>query len=244
MRESIGAHEKTPRVSCITPSIRPEGLKYVFNSLCKQTFRDWEWLPRLSVPRNKPDLCYQMNQAIKESKGEIILFWQDYISLEKDALERIVMMYETNPKAGWTFPVGKQIKDEPIRWDWRKVKEVGEEITPDAFEIDLGCVSRETIIGAGMFDERFDAANGFSYENPDLAWRMRYQFGTRFYCDPTVCGVAVDHDALEQHPWRRAADQPNPNRDLLQMKLASYPLLYGNTGDSHLDTARGTEKNP
>lgn len=107
------------KVSVITPSIRPEGLEIVANSLSKQSFKDIEWLicgPEINREKvlevvggifppiyigNPPlkegmfwDLNYSYNRLIKKATGDIIVTWQDWIYANRDALEKFVKNVE------------------------------------------------------------------------------------------------------------------------------------------------------
>lgn len=189
-------------LSIITPSIRPDGLKWVFDSLQTQTFRDFEWLPRLSIPiPGKPDLCYQMNRALAEAKGETIMFWQDFIRLPPDALARITKL---DTSKAWTFPAVK----EGTEGDWRAIKET-REIDFHQWEIDLAIVSRENILSVGGFEEEGDRRGAIGGEEKILASKLYWQKNLQFWVEPIIRGVAFDHDAAEPNPHKGPHQEPN-----------------------------------
>lgn len=195
------------RISVITPSIRPRGLEVTFNTLKDQTFTDFEWLPRLSIPGQKPDLCKQMNAALREAKGELVVFLQDFITIEDEGLQKMWDFYKANPTAAWTSPVGKVLKldADPIKWDWRYyVKSTEREVDYQRWEIDWGAAPLRLIHDAGNFDEEYDS--GFGWENVDLGARMA-KIGTRFLVDTSNAAVAIDHDKLMHHPFKHKANQ-------------------------------------
>ena len=66
------------KISVITPSIRPEGLKIVRECLLNQTFKDFEWLVDINWT-GKHDLNASFNRLIRRASGELIVFYQDYI---------------------------------------------------------------------------------------------------------------------------------------------------------------------
>lgn len=202
-----------PRITVITPSIRPEGLAVVAETLKNQTFTDFEWIRKLSVPGPVPDLCHAFNEALRESKGELIVFLQDYIKIGPDGLQRMWDKYCQYPKAAWTCPVGKTLDWEGVEWEWRKHREQDDSLHYYQWEIDWGSASREAIFAVGGFDEDFDS--GFGWENVDLAARMA-KLGTEFRVDPTNLAVAFDHDKFIPHPFK-----PRPNRDLWAGKQRS-----------------------
>src|SRR5690348_16996421 len=94
-----------PKISCITVTNRYGGIDINWSSLRRQTFTDWEWIlcdtlyeerkeavdnythdirVRHIRQESKRDgaktwLAHAENQAIKEAKGDLIVFLQDYI---------------------------------------------------------------------------------------------------------------------------------------------------------------------
>lgn len=204
-------------ISIITPSIRPYGLVPIFETLKEQSYKDWEWLPRLSVPRGTPDLAYQMNQALYEAKGEIIVFVQDWIELHPTSLERIVDLYKTHGETfAFTFPTGKvtsfdQHKSQ-TKWDWRRLND-GALMQYHMWEIDFGSVSKKLLdlVHAKhgyYFDEGFDKAGGFSGENVEFAWRLR-EIGANFKCDKANSVLVLDHERIAGHEWREEGNDKN-----------------------------------
>jgi len=211
-----------PKISIITPSIRPRGLEVVFNSLQEQTFKDFEWLPRLSIPGEKPDLCRQCNRALGEATGEWVVFWQDWIKAPPDMLETIAQM---PLDFAHTFPVAKLQGDdfdsEDLKTDWRAVPIVPDEIDLSHWEIDFGIVPLSHLKKVKerfgyFFDEDYDS--GFGWENVDLAERLSL-CGTRFRLARKMV-KAFDHDKATQHPFKHKT-----NQDLWIIKKAMYNLL-------------------
>lgn len=211
-----------PIISVITPSIRPDGLKVTWETLRDQTFTNFEWLPRLSVPKQQSDLCYQMNKALDESQGELIVFLQDYIRIPKDGLERMYKTFAADKNVAITAPVGK-VKDflEQPNWDWRHYWKSGD-VDYQKWEIDWGAVGREAL-GDERFFERYD--EGFGWENVDLGLRLANK-GVRFVVDKDNGAVAFDHDAAFEHPYKK-----KPNIGLWAKRKAV--LEYVPTDDSN-----------
>lgn len=204
------------KISVITPSIRPDGLKTTFETLSKQTLprEDWEWLPRLSIPGERPDLCKQVNRAIAESQGELIVFLQDYISIKPDALERCWETYKKNERICHTMPVGKDHGQ--IDWDWRYYWKK-DEITFERWEIDFGMCPSAAIKDIGFF-ERYD--EGFGWENVDTAYILS-KTGYSFGVDTENEAIAIDHDAFIEHPYRK-----NSNMHLWQKRREVIDEIY------------------
>lgn len=204
------------KISIITPSIRPKGLEVIFDGL-KEQFTDreeWEWLPRLSIPGENPDLCYQMNQALKEAQGELIVFLQDWIHITPDALETIWEAYKDNEGYAFTFPVGKVLNQDgsgKVKWDWRNAPRAeGPNIPWMHWEMDFAACPKHFITDAGGFDEEFD--QGFGWEEKDLARRMA-NLSCKFMVFQDVKGKAWDHDQFHKHPYKG-----KPNSKLFDRK--------------------------
>lgn len=194
-------------ISVITPSIRPEGLEVVRRTLNGQSFRNFEWIPKLSVVKEIPDLCRSCNDALRVSKGKIIVFLQDYISLlSSDALRKIYDLHQKYGKTAFTYPVGKTIDWKTVDWEWRKHMSIDTVLEYHHWEIDFGSIERSAIFEVGGFDEDYDS--GFGWENVDLAYRLN-KLGLNFRCDSDILSVAFDHDRLTKHPFKN-----RPNRDL------------------------------
>ncbi len=213
-------------ISVITPSIRPDGLKVTFETLQQQTFTDFEWLPRLSILGVKPDLCYQMNKALDEAQGSLVVFLQDWIMIEPTGLEMMWQSYLESPLTCWTAPVGKQNElGGPVRWDWRPFWKHREGIPYDHWEIDWGCAPRDVLVKE-KFCEQYD--DGFGWENVDLALRLKF-LGLDFKVDPDNKAVAIDHDAHAPHPYKHKAN-------IYLWEQRKTLLEYANSGDQNLGT--------
>ena len=126
-----------PKISVLTPSVRPEGLKVTRETLLKQTFRDFEWLVEINAS-GEPDLNHAYNRMIRRSKGELIVSLQDFIELPEDALEKCWAYYMQYPTRFVTFPVSQ---GEPNKWDWRGVQSEHKARYMD-WEVDFGMAPR------------------------------------------------------------------------------------------------------
>lgn len=188
------------KISVITTSIRPEGLKITRECLLKQTFTDFEWLVDLNWS-GKHDLNKAYNRCLKRAKGELIVSLQDYIKIEPDALQKIWEAYEQNPDTFMTFPVGKvdneQYEGEP-KWDWRNYPQ--SIMDWRMWEIDFGACPLKCIKDIGGFDEEID---GFwSCDNLNVGCRADLA-GYKFARFIDIKGIAYDHDAFIEHPFRK-----------------------------------------
>ena len=121
------------KISVITPTIRPDGLAIVANSLKNQSFQNWEWI--ICSPKklekeirkvigdivpfkfigNPPlksgqfwDLNYSYNQLIENSSGELLVSWQDWVYADSDGLEKFWTNYIATYKKALISGVGNQ----------------------------------------------------------------------------------------------------------------------------------------
>lgn len=187
-----------PKISVITPTIRPEGLSVVRNSLINQTLKDFEWLVDINCT-GKHDLNASYNRLIKRAKGDIIVSLQDYIKIQPDALENILDLHKNNLNTFITYPVGK-VKDwesEP-KWDWRIHKQA--QMDWRMWEIDFGSCQKDNLYTIGGFDEELDGH--WSMDNVNVGLRAELA-GFKFLHEPNIRGIAYDHDAFIEHPFRK-----------------------------------------
>jgi hypothetical protein len=181
-------------LSLVVPSIRPEYLYITQEALEKQTFTDFEVLVEMGLRNRGFTLPTDLNKMLRRAKGERIVMLQDCITIEPDALERINNL----PNEMYTFPVGQVMKfgDAP-QWDWRK--ETTGEVPAHAWEADFACGPTQAFFDVGGYDEVF--CNGWSWDNVEIGWRIAAT-GRKILCDPSICGVALKHDSLREHPFR------------------------------------------
>lgn len=192
------------KISVLTPSIRPEYLGMTYESLKKQTFKDFEWLIEVDFPSDKFLLPQAMNKMLKRAQGEIIVILQDCITVEENFLQHINDTYTGDFV---TYPLGKE-QDGGIKWDWRKfsLRQQKEYIEPQCWESDIACAPKKAFYDIGGYDETF--CNGWSWDNVEVAYRAEAA-GYKFRCDNQVWGIAFDHDKAIEHPFRNKL----PNND-------------------------------
>ena len=192
-----------PKITVVTPTIRPAGLQRVYESLKRQTFKDFEWLVEINTS-GKTDFNRSMNKMIARAKGDIIVSVQDYIAIPDNALEYISKL----EPAFYTFPVGKirQEGDKPV-WDWRAVE--SRPVNFMEWEICFGCAPRQSLIDIGGFDEVLDLAWGF--DNVNVGQRAELD-GHKILCDNNIKAVAIDHDFFMEHPLKHLRDEALHNQ--------------------------------
>lgn len=181
------------RISVVTPTIRPEGLEIVKSCLAKQSFKDFEWLVEVGLGLEH-DLNQAYNRMLRRARGELIVFYQDWINIPDDGLQKFWDEYEKDKKYFITAPVGKDF-DNP-KWDWRAFKY--EDVGFQGWEIDWGCAPKEGLFRIGGFDEELD--KNWSFDNVDVAYRAQMA-GYKFKCIENKA-TAYDHDKHERHPFR------------------------------------------
>lgn len=184
------------RISVITPTIRPEGLVELQRCLAEQTFTDFEWLVEVGL-KKEHDLNKAFNKMVKRAKGELLVFYQDYIRIEKDGLQKFWDAYQKDKNTFFTAPVGKSLDYTNPKWDWRHYK-FGE-IDWDKWEIDWGACPKDAMYKIGGFDEYLD--NFWSCDNLNAGCRADIE-GFKFMNIDNP-SVAYDHDAEIEHPFRK-----------------------------------------
>lgn len=196
------------KISVLTPSIRPEGLKVVQECLERQTMpgTEFEFLTEIGLVRNGYDLSQAFNRMIKRSRGELLVFYQDYIKILDDGLERFWKAYKDHHDTLFTAPVGKVQKwEDSPKWDWRSYKQNDKqtEYTDcrwDTCELDWGAIPRDILFKIGGFDETLDQF--WSCDNVNMGCRADLA-GYKFKCVFTNPAVAWDHDAHIPNPYRK-----------------------------------------
>lgn len=187
------------KISVVTPSIRPEGLKVVQECLEQQTLKDFEWLTEIGLPKKDGhDLNAAFNRMLRRAKGDLVVFWQDYVKAGPDCLQKFWDAYEKDKKIFFTAPVGKTSDWKEVKWDWRK--HFTEVASWTYWEIDLGAAPLSALKEIGGFDEELD--KHWSFDNVNVAMRADLA-GYKFANLTDNQAVAWDHDAFLEHPFRK-----------------------------------------
>lgn len=207
-----------PKITVVTPTIRTDGLKIVRESLLKQTFKDFEWLVDINVT-GEHDLNASFNKMIKQSKGELIVFCEDYNKLPPDALQKWWDAYQKHPDTLFTAPLGKVdnlMFNPPAKWDWRawSKDEKIEDFMPSNWntcELDWGAIPKKILLDIGGFEEKLD--QWWSCDNlaiGKLAYLKGYKF-MNYFGNPAL---VYDHDAFMIHPFRSKYNVEEVNKIL------------------------------
>lgn len=209
------------KISVLTPSIRPEGLKYNQESLERQTFKDFEWLVELGIPGRGHDLNAAYNRMLRRAKGELIVSMQDYMKAPPDWLEKWWKAYQENPGTFMTAPHGKTLDWVNIEWDWRAYEDANKP-SYDCWEIDNAAAPLEALKSIGGFDEELDRY--WSSDNVNVAYRA-YLNGFQFkniFNNPVV---SLNHDKIIPHPFREKYN-PKFNRERMDTFKPGEKLNY------------------
>lgn len=195
------------KISCLTPSIRPAGLKITQECLAQQTFRDFEWLVEIGKVHEGHDLNKAYNKMLKRAQGELIVSLQDFIKVKPDYLQKFWDAYQKHPDTFFTAPVGK-VKtldyEGEVAWDWRAFRnndtETIRDVRWDCWEIDSGAAPLKCLQAIGGFDEELD--HHWSCDNLNVGCRADLA-GYKVKCVFDNPAVAFDHDAFIEHPFRQ-----------------------------------------
>ena len=168
-----------PLISVITPTVRPDGLDIVHQSLLKQTYPNWEWLigstfdPHIKESRwIKDDFSGGMwtlnriyNKLVKQAHGKIIVSLQDNIYITPDGLQKFADALDLMGEI-IISGVGDQYerlndygKPEIKIWaDPRKNTKYGSfyECYPQDIEWNYCALPKRLIVDSGGFDEEMD----------------------------------------------------------------------------------------
>ena len=188
-----------PKVSVLTPSIRPDGLACIQACLQEQTLQDFEWLVEIGLPIRGPDLNRAYNRLLARAHGELIVSYQDYIKIAPRGLQSLWEAYQKHPKAFITCPMIKVKKDGSGVGDWRLHRQPFELIKAAEWETDWGSAPAEALRSVGGWDEDYD--QGWSWDNVIVAEKAA-RLGYEFRVDPSNIAYGLDHDEVMPHPFR------------------------------------------
>lgn len=227
------------KISVLTPTIRPHRLAPVYESLKRQTFKDFEWLVEFGLSDTEFTLPADMNKMLRRARGEIVVIWQDSISAPDDFLETVIETHRRfllgcddrhpdrndglrHTNFAVTYPVGKR-HGESVDWDWRAERRG--KVGSHEWETDLASCPRHMFEDIGGYDEAF--CDGWSWDNVEVGYRAAAA-GYSFYCVGDVRAVADDHDAEEPHPFRRTLPPnfPKANETKRRADAGDYRLDF------------------
>lgn len=190
--------KKIPKVSVLTVSKRTGWEQIALDSLARQTFRDFEYvvvsedpleIPSIPAPpkTRRSNLSASNNVGIKNCSGRYIVFYQDFIELPPDCLEKLVSLADRN-----TFvttltlnPPGKE--DDPRA----RVGEPVKSCRPEEWEENVAIAPAAILRYLGGYDEEYD--QGWAWNNNNIACRAA-MVGCKFLIDPTNNPQLIPHE--------------------------------------------------
>jgi len=167
----------------------------------------------------KHDLNEAFNKMIRRAKGELIVFYQDFIKIPPDGLRKFWEEYQQDKNTLFTAPVGKvkSFADETPAWDWR---DHTDECDWTRCELDWGAIPKKILLEIGGFDERLD--QWWSFDNVSVGKRA-FLKGYKFKNVRYNPAIALDHDAIIEHPFRPKYNPQEVNKILNEYE--SNPTL-------------------
>ena len=233
-------------ISVITPTRRPEGLKLVEKALKRQTFRDFEWIvvapcevsikgfnidQLLSDPPKKEGNYWTVyagyNKAVKQSKGELVVSWQDWTYADPDALQRFWDHYQAEPKTLVTGVGNKYTEDTFTVVSWKDPRERGDlgssyPCYHNDIEWNFCAVPKASIYSVGGFDEYFDKYSSLC--GLDVLSRLNFQGGWNFKIDQSIKSYSLEHGRMPN--WEESLPFNGPWQEKLREYSQNYVLEY------------------
>lgn len=202
------------KISVVSPTLRPKGLEVMQECLSKQTLKDFEWLVEVGIPERGHDLNSAFNRMLKRAKGDLVVFYQDYIKIPDNGLESFYNAYLEAKDTFFTAPVGKTLDWKDVSWDWRVNKDV--KMDWPRWEIDWGAAPLEALKKIGGFDEELDQF--WSCDNVNVGCRADLA-GFKFKNLVDNKAVAYDHDKTITHPFREKYNPQFHNARLQEFRM-------------------------
>lgn len=204
-----------PKITVITPTVRPEGMKLVEKALNRQTFKDFEHIVVMPEGEKPAGLVWTLNRdynrAIRQAKADLIVSWQDYTFAPHDTLERFYRHFEHEPKT-LVGAVGNKYQDEQFIIEvWRDPRLNTQNGTyyPCYFqdiEWNLCSVPRQALYEVGGFDEELDqwyGMDGYSVND-----RISMIGGYEFKLDQLIKSYSMTHGRAQDWEEKNAIHGP------------------------------------
>jgi hypothetical protein len=228
------------KVSVITPTIRPDGLRLVEKSLSNQEMKDFEWIiiaPKeehakiqkllsfpfilIKEPEMKDSDVWCLNKAynagIKEASGDLIVSWQDWTYSKYDTLGRFLAHFEQDPSLliGAVGNKYKTVYPELGAMIWKDPRERADQgnfyLTGfENVEWNLCSVSKQALLDVGGFDEELDKFYGM--DGYSVNERIYLRGGYDFALDQSIKSYSVIHGRAPDWEERNAIHGPYVER--------------------------------
>ena len=247
------------KISCITPSVRPEGLEIVKQCLESQDFsrEDFEWLvcspfeyKKADVwikerPKRKGDfynLTKSFNDLFQTAKGDLIISIVDLIWFPIDTLTNFWLHYEANPQAcisgiGHQYEKVENGIPEILIWkDPRARLDQGSfyEVFPIDIELCLTSLPRQAICEVGGMDEDYDRVAALGEK--DMCLRME-KLDYKFFLDQSIEYRALKHPRLNgEETWNKYYEKGCQmfNEKILGLNNGKRPVNVGYVKDESI----------
>jgi len=247
--------ENNPKISILTPTVRPAGLALVAKALRRQSFCDFEWIitspddigtPALlpenfaiymtDPPKQQGDywsLNKAYNAMLRQAKGDLIVSWQDYTYAKPDALQKFWDHYALDHKKV-VSGVGNKYQDEEftvVTWQDPRQRSDQGSFYPCYFadiEWNFCAIPIKALYAIGGFDEKLDKYGGMDgYSVVDRLNLLNEQHGAGwdFYLDQTNVSFSLDHDRLPGWDERNAIGGPYQERRSAYLENPKLPFL-------------------
>jgi len=251
-----------PLVSVICTTIRPAMFRVLKDQMDKQTYKNIELIvvdgryderkdrvaqyfskvkyPVLHLPDPDRDktkypygICHACNAALYAANGELLVFLQDFIEIEADAIERFVDLYRLHPEMiytgvdeRWGFKC--EVKDTNDAIDIFKFKDyeltdkqyvskririggaIRKSVEPMEWELNWAAAPKAALLSVGGWDNDWDKA--FGYDNTEIALRFIYN-GGMILVDENNLAKALSHWDMWKHDEAGVPDRTKKTND-------------------------------
>lgn len=234
-REEFTTSTEHPLVSIITPTIR-EGWWYIMaNNISKSIYNKIEWIVIDDHKKDRKEIAEMMAQkynlniryirgggslakanniAMREAKGDLLVWLQDFILIPENAIGDLVSIYRRNPTAliapvdEYWFTISPDTDDRidwfgvenPItRLSWKNIRQqhlgLRETTNPMDFELNFGAIPSKTLKDLGGWHEEWDERMG--YDNTEIAMRAMMA-GYKVLVDDSIIATCLDVEGKTQ----------------------------------------------
>ncbi len=244
---------KKPKVSIVTPSVRPEALELIARSLKQQLFRDFEWIlgtpftPKLNlddideyfwVDDNFKGGLWSLNRIynklFKKARGELIVSLQDSIYIPPLGIKKFWEAYVDKGKRALFSGVGDQYDrldeySKPVNKVWddpRKTDKYGSfyECYPNDMEWNWAAFPRSAIFDIGGMDEKLDFL-GFGGDQLQVCERWG-EAGYNFWLDQTNESFTLRHGRPKDWDKNHVLFNGAYDKRKVELKgLGKWPIL-------------------
>ena len=185
-------------ISVLTVSKRT-GWEHIAEKCLKaQTYKDFEWVvvtedayshsclqswgntkvTHLLAPKKtrKSNLSASNNEGLRHCQGKYVVFYQDFIILPPDCLEKLVALATDNTFVT-TLTKNPEGEEEDPRYLWI---DGPRPCMPEEWEENVGLAPMKILKELGGYDEEYD--NGWAWNNVNISCRAE-MLGCDFICD-------------------------------------------------------------